>query len=75
MFTCLMKTPLPIRWLAANGCLPVLRGLPWFVVLGLGVAGPPRAVATGDWALRFNGSTQYVQVPLGETVVLDDQGP
>jgi hypothetical protein len=70
-----MKTLLAIRWPAANGCLSVLRGLPWFVGLWLGVAGPPPATAAGDWALRFNGATQYVQVPLGESVVLDDRGP
>lgn len=67
-----MKTSLAIRWLAAGGRLPVLSGL---AVLMTGFAGLPSAAAAGDWALRFNGSTQYAEAPLGETVVLENRGP
>ncbi len=32
------------------------------------------SLAADSWALRFNGTNQYVQVPLGETIIMDDQG-
>ncbi len=47
-------------------------GIHFWLTLWLGVCLPSLA---GDWSLRFNGSSQYVEMPLGETILMDEQGP
>jgi hypothetical protein len=68
-----MKTPFYIR--SFISCA-VARSTPrwtWVALAGVGVLVSP--VGADDWALRFNGSAQYIQAPLGETIQMDDQGP
>jgi len=64
-----MKTAFPVRAMAVLPSSSVWA----LAALGLNLCLP--SAAADNWALHFNGATQYVQVPLGETITMDDQGP
>jgi len=68
-----MKTLFPVPSFASGAVARPVPGWHW-----LALAGFCALVASADaanWALRFNGLNQYVELPLGETVILDDQSP
>lgn len=68
-----MKTLFPVSRLASGVVARPVPGWHWLALAGFCVlAASADAV---NWALRFNGVNQYVELPLGETVIVDNQSP
>ncbi len=68
-----MKPRCGIRFAAAPGALGPVNACCLAILVGWQAALGPALAASGT--LRFNGTNQFVELPLGETIAMDNLGP